>query len=159
MRLNGTYLDRLIFGIMPVMFLSMLFIYFFNQPSSKTLFVTGLICTLLFWLGDSYVVYRRRPKSLHLDHDLFIDGIKVSDNEIVDIRKITYKPGRFWTWDYFTFTVQRGGKMENINILERPHTLIHILMGKESKTLKLLFERFPGLKAKYTHHTTIHSLR
>ncbi|RZK01885.1 MAG: hypothetical protein EOO46_18935 [Flavobacterium sp.] len=121
--------------------------------------VTGLILTLLFWLGDSYVVYRRRPKSLHLDHDLLIDGIKVSENDIVDIRKITYKPGRFWTWDYFTFTMKKGDKIENINIFERPHTLIHILLGKESKTLTLLFDRFPGLKEKYTHHTTVRSFR
>ena len=159
MRLNGTYIDRLMFNILPIIVVAMTFVYFIKQASLKSTCIAAFLFILFFWAVDSYVIYRRHPKSLRIDHGLLIDRSKVSVTDIVDIRKVTYKPGRFWTWDYFIFSIKEGSALKTINIIEKPQTLIEIILGRKSKTLTPLFVHFPELKEKFTHHTIIHSFR
>ena len=159
MRLNGTYIDRLIINIIPIIIIVSVLIHFTKEVSLKTNFIVGLMLTLFLWIGDSYVIYRRQPKSLNLENDIIIDHLSVSPQDIENIKKITYKPGLFWTWVYFVFTVKSGEVVNAITVIEKPQTLIETLMGKESKTLTPLFRKFPDLKDKFTHQTTIHSFR
>jgi hypothetical protein len=141
------------------MILVSVLLYFTKQTSLKTNILAGLILTTVIWIVDSYVIFLRRPKSLRLGNELLIDNMPVSPKDIEDIRKITYKPGRFWTWEYFVFTIKSGENIKSINIIEKPQTLIEFLLNKKSKTLAPLFSKYPELKNKFTHQTTISSIR
>ena len=159
MRLNGTYLDRLIIKIIPITVIASVLLYFSKQTTLKSIVLAGIILTLFLWILDSFIIYRRHPISMKLTDELFFDNILISPSDIEDIRQITCKPGRFWTWEYFEFSIRIGNDLKIFNVIEKPQTLIETWLGKESRTLTPLFTRFPDVKKKFTHHTTLHSFR
>ena len=159
MRLSGTYVERLIVCILPITFIVCLLIYLTKKTSPNI--VVGLFfgITLLFWIIDTLVFYFRKPKRLEVKGDIVIGRQKVNVVDIMQIRLITYKPGRYWTWEFIEFVIKQGDSFQTVNVMQKPVTIIGTFQGVDSKTLSKLLNLHPELENKVVGKHLIHSFR
>lgn len=151
MNINGTYLDRLLWNVLPITFLVGLIIYLIE---GKFEFVVLVGITILFWLMDTLIIYFKfRPSRLRhsATNDLFLNNKKINTNEIFIITPICDQRMK-WSFKMINLTLTNG---ETITIIDKPQTFIEDIMNKQSKSLKILFEKYPDLKSKLTSEKNI----
>jgi hypothetical protein len=142
MRINGTYLDRLLWCVLPYMIIVGSTLYVFIGEKIDLLIL--LIPTTLLWLLDSSTIYFKKLKTLRINQTLFFDKKEITSDNIVQIKPEKIVQGRF-TYNAIKFTVRENGKLEKYRVLAKP---ILIFSKKRSKTFDLLFEQFPELELK-----------
>lgn len=146
MRINGTYLDRLLWNVLPWTMLVGLFIYL-TKGSIEFVVLVGL--TVLLWLMDTLIIYFKfRPSTLKYTatDDLFINKNKINITDITTITPI-YDQRMKWSFKMIKLSLADG---QTIMIIDKPQIFYKEILNKPSKTLKILFEKYPDLKSKLT---------
>lgn len=146
MRINGTYLDRLLQNIVPL--IGPIGVFFVaGSEHTKFYHIVGFIG--LFWALDTFIMSLKRPKTLRIGQNRILIG----NSEFVPsaILKVTPMLDKRQSWDFRTleFEVLNSGVTEKLRVMAKPVFFISDLMGRKSKTIRLLLEKFPELEEKF----------
>lgn len=159
MLLNGRFIDRLLIKILPITVFVSILLYFFKTKSCNSVFAAFLLITLFLCIVDFGVMFYIKPKRLRTNGELILGSKKVESADICSIKPITYKLGRFLTWDFIQITFKQSHAFETMNVMEKSTTYIGLIKGKDSKTLSALLKKYPELEEKVTGKHEMHSFR
>jgi hypothetical protein len=143
MRLSGTYFDKLILNVLPWTIFAALFIYFLKKDFNVYVL---LILTSALWLIDTLIICIKfkKPKTLKISTALLLGNETLNPKNIVKITPVTDNRMK-WSFKMIEFTLIDG---RTFMIIDKPKTFIQDVMNKPSKTLKMLFAKYPELKSK-----------
>ena len=155
MRISGSYIDRLFIGILPLMIIAVLLVRIFMSfmaTRGNNLVLVGILLTFIFWLFDSLVILRRKTKSLVLNNGIYFGGELIDPKSILKIVPFNCGTTR-WEIEMIEFTIADG---RVIYVLDKPYSFFKPFMkSTPSKTVRLLVNAYPGLKAKVRKTTTL----
>ncbi len=148
MRLSGNYIDRLMVNILPWTLIISIIIHFTKVDDLKRTAFVFLITTAAFWLMDSLIIFFKfgKPKTLKLYTKLLWGDREISPQDIFRITPITDKRYR-WSFDMVEFNLTDGTMFY---IIDKPKHFIADILGRPSKTIKLLLNEYPQLDDKIT---------
>lgn len=148
MRISGTYFDRLIYIWMPIILAVFGIALACKKVSLHRDYMIFLDTTVLFWTIDIlFMVAFRRLKPLIINGEIKLGQLSVSPSQISAITPVTYMKGKL-ECKTIEFRIHQQNKAFVISVMDKPMTFIEEIMGKESKTLAKLFDRFPELEKK-----------
>ncbi|RFC53663.1 hypothetical protein [Brumimicrobium aurantiacum] len=144
MTISGTYLDRFISIILPIVLLVSV-ILIITTREIYTLLV-GIIIALLIWLLDTIILYKKynKPVQVKIEKQLLVNNEVIDSNDILSITPITDNRIR---WDFKLVTITLSDN-RIIHFIEKPQFFIHDIMDKPSKSIQLIIDNLPELKEK-----------
>jgi hypothetical protein len=147
MRLSGNYFERLLIYIVPWTLCASLVVYLVRRDFNALVFVF-FVFTLLFWLIDTLIIYFKfkNPKPLRLNGTLSWSRREIPIKDIFRIRPIT-DSRKSWSFHMIEFQLTDG---TTFFIIDRPKNFVSDIMGRPSKTLKMLTDQCPELIDKIT---------
>src|SRR5688572_20276786 len=156
MRISGSYIDRLFIGILPLMIIAVLlvriFMSFMATSANNLVVPVGILVTSILWLFDSLVILKRKTKSLVLNNGIYFGGELIDPKSILKIVPFNCGTTR-WEIEMIEFTIADG---RVIYVLDKPYSFFKPFMkSTPSKTVRLLVNAYPGLKAKVRKTTTL----
>lgn len=149
MRLSGNYFDRLLVNVLPWTLIISIIIHFTkNDNDFKRTAIVFSISTAAFWLMDTFIIFFkfRKPKTLKFQSTLLWGDREISPKDIFRIRPITDKRYR-WSFDMIEVSLNDG---TTFFLIDKPNHFIADILGKPSKTIKLIIEEYPELDEKVT---------
>lgn len=145
MRLSGNYFERLLINILPwILFASI--ILFLTRKDIYAVVLVFFVLTAALWLMDTLIIYFKfkNPKTLRLNGTLSWSKREILPKDIFRIRPITDKRYR-WSFEMIEFNLVDG---TIFFIIDKPQHFFTVILGKPSKTLKMLTDQFPELNDK-----------
>lgn len=148
MRISGSYTDRLLINILPWVALVSVIIHFTNTNDFKQTAIVFFITSVALWLMDTLIIFFKfkKPKTLKLDTSLYWGERVILPKDIFRIRPLTDKRYR-WSFHMIEFGLSDG---TTFFVIDKPNHFVAEILGKPSKTLKKLMEKFPELDEKIT---------
>ena len=147
MRLNGTYFDRLLISVLPYTLIISIILHFVKRSTFQGDIIAFAVCTLFLWGIDSIIIYFKRLTTLRIEDKIYLGTNELSPKDIVEIIPVTDSRRR-WEFKTIQFIINKDGKEQILNIMEKPMTIIDWFTNKGSKTLTPLFDSYPELKRK-----------
>ncbi len=151
MLISGTYLERFFYNILPYAILNSFIVYFLLRSKEEDfslhfylLFCTGF--TFFIWIVDSIKIHLKKFKKLRISDALYFDNQEIQPSNIIAIKKIK-RIGRWWPVKFIEFTIKENNDTYTLSTLEKSVTLLQSY-NRVSRTLNLLFDRFPELQKK-----------
>lgn len=144
MRISATYIDRLIWNVMPWT-IGIGLVVAVPMGGDGIVLIASL--TLLYWSMDTLVIhFKYKPISLKIGDE----GEMILNNEVLDPHEIAsiielHDARINWSFEMIKITLVNG--ME-FYFIDKPQNIVYYLLGKPSKSLRLLFKRFPHLENK-----------
>ena len=146
MKISGTYLDRLLLIILPLLVVVWLFHSLVKKEDLEANVYIFLIFAGVLWIIDSCVLALKKIKPLYLKDTVYIGDRKIDPKCIIKIIPLTQ--GARWEYKSIEIQVLADGKIEKFRVLPKPVFFINYIMGHKSSTIKILVDRFPELKDK-----------
>ncbi|HWB28094.1 MAG TPA: hypothetical protein VG738_21625 [Chitinophagaceae bacterium] len=149
--ISGTYLDRFLYNTLPTAFIFIFALYlvetFISRATVNPYFAVfvSLAYIILRIITDVVSMSIRKIKILSIDDTIYFNAMAVQPTDIVSIerKRVGYRP----VLNVIEFGVMVGDVVTFYLVLEKPQWLLN-KQAANSKTLELLFERFPQLKNK-----------
>ena len=147
MRLSGSYLDRLLYNILPVTIFAGL-IFYFTKPNTQFFFaIEALIgISITYWILDTIIIYTKfkKPKQLKINEGcLFINQEKINPTDIDKVTPLNDRRAR-WLFEMIELKLKDG---RTFMFIDKPQTIISIF-NRESQTITRLIKEYPELKTK-----------
>lgn len=151
-RLSGTYLDRLLFNIVPWILLMSILFYLLKNDIKITL-ITFLLATIAFWIMDSVIIFfkYKNPKRLVEKNGLFLGKQPLSNDNIIQITPLSDRRIR---WSFELVELKMSDSTIHM-IIDRPRTIIQEFNDKPSKTILRLITLYPELRDKISERKYI----
>jgi hypothetical protein len=150
-RINGTYLERLMFKIFPYVFFAAAFI---DLISDKKLnleiqtIISIVLISLALWIIDSIFYLFKKTVTLKVDNEsLYFNKVQVNPSKIYSVSCITDNRAK-WNFTVIQFNYYVDDKLESKIIMAKSQFIISYLANKTNPSIKLLLEKLPILKNK-----------
>lgn len=141
MKINGTYLDRLIWNVLPFTIFAGILL---TITKGKTYIIIVVWLTSLIWLLDCLIIYFKfKPFALKysIENGLSFNEKEINPDKIISITPITNKRLQ-WTFKMIKIALKDG---ETFFFIDKPKSIIKELKQEKSKSLKKLIELYPEL--------------
>ena len=145
MRVNGNYFERFLFSAFPFILLGGLIFYSFKRPDIVIVFISMLIISAIIFLIDKLPLWKTRLLNFTIvDNKLFVNDREIDVTEINIIRPYKTSPPQ----SLLVFEVHFQDNSQ-LDFMDRPKTIFYKSKNKlRSKSLDILFNKFPFLKTK-----------